>query len=174
MLVTRLADHFQATWTAGPRCLHATVRTAGGRLRLLLPETFMNLSGEAVAERLGYWRIPPGSLLVVHDDVDLPLGRFRFRAGGSAGGQKGVQSVIDRIGEDFARLRLGVGKAPAGVSTEEWVLSRFDSDQRVIAGEVIETAAEAVLVALEAGLAAAMNQFHGLPEITLDNASRDT
>ena len=174
MLVTRLADHFGARWAVGPRCLQAAVRAAGRPIRLVLPETFMNSSGDAIAERLRYWRLDPGSLLVAHDDVDLPLGRFRFRTGGSAGGQKGVESVIDRIGEDFARLKLGVGRPPAPLTTEDWVLSRLTTDEQAVAREVIETAGEAVLVALESGLPEAMNRFHSLPDVTLDSAASDT
>ncbi|MFP5580338.1 MAG: aminoacyl-tRNA hydrolase, partial [Acidimicrobiia bacterium] len=89
-------------------------------------------------------RVRPEGLLVVHDDLDLPLGRLRFKRGGGAGGQKGVQDVIARIGPDFDRLKVGVSRPPTGWTTEHWVLSRFREDERPLVERVVSAAADAV------------------------------
>ncbi len=130
---------------------------------LMKPATFMNASGEAVAPFARYYKIPPERLLVVHDDMDLPLGRLRLRRGGSAGGQKGVRSVIENLGTDaFDRLRIGIGRPPAGWDAASWVLSRFAPEELPLAQRAAETAAEAVRVWQEEGLAAAQQRFNGL------------
>ena len=100
-----------------------------GAVRVLKPGTFMNLSGaavQAVATRNG---IRPEEMVVVHDDLDLPLGRLRVRRGGGAGGQKGVRDIVDRLGPDFARLKVGIGRPPARWTVENWVLSRFRDER---------------------------------------------
>lgn len=107
-------------------------------------------------------RLSPAELLVVHDDLDLPLGRLRLRAGGSAGGQRGVQDTIYRLGPDFTRLKVGISRPPAGWKVENWVLSRFREEERALVEAVVAHAADAVEVLLEAGLEAAMARFNGL------------
>lgn len=116
---------------------------AAGTL-LLKPGTFMNLSGAAVQAAMARERVSPADLLVIHDDMDLPLGRLRLRLGGGAGGQRGVQDVIARIGPDFARLKVGVSRPPEGWAPEHWVLSRFREDERDLVGRVVAHAADAV------------------------------
>jgi peptidyl-tRNA hydrolase, PTH1 family len=111
---------------------------------LARPTTYMNLSGAAVQALMARERIAPADLLVVHDDIDLPLGRLRLRRGGGAGGQRGVQDVIARIGPDFARLKVGVGRPPEAWSVEHWVLSRFREDERELLARVVGSAADAV------------------------------
>ncbi len=130
---------------------------------LMKPTTFMNASGEAVAPFVRYYKIAPERLLVVHDDLDLPLGRLRLRRGGSAGGQKGVRSIIEQLGTDaFDRLRLGIGRPPAGWDAAAWVLSKFTPEERPLAERVAEAAAEAVRVWRDEGLEAAQQRFNGL------------
>lgn len=133
-----------------------------GGVMLLKPLTFMNLSGSAVQAHLTRRRITPAELLVIHDDLDLPLGRLRFRVGGSAGGQGGVQSTISRIGPDFARLKVGISRPPEGWEVKSWVLSRFREDEKALLSEVVSRAADAVEVLLSEGLGAAMGRFNGL------------
>lgn len=111
---------------------------------LVKPSTFMNLSGAAVQAALARERIAPEDMLVIHDDIDLPLGRLRLRRGGGAGGQRGVQDVIARIGPDFARLKVGISRPPEAWTVEHWVLSRFREDERALLDRVVEHAAEAV------------------------------
>ncbi|MBI2939488.1 MAG: aminoacyl-tRNA hydrolase [Chloroflexi bacterium] len=135
-----------------------------GRPVLAKPQTYMNLSGDAVrllARGLGP---RPEEILVVYDDIDLPLGRVRVRERGSAGGHRGVASIIERLGTDaFPRLRLGVGR-PAG-ETVDYVLSRFTVDEQLAADELVARGADAAACAVEEGLAAAMNRYNrpGLP-----------
>lgn len=121
----------------------AEVAEAPG-VTLLKPTTFMNLSGAAVQAAMVRGRVRPADLLVVHDDLDLALGRLRFKRGGGAGGQKGVQDVISRIGPDFERLKVGISRPPAGWTAERWVLARFQDDEHDLVARVIETAADAV------------------------------
>ena len=121
----------------------ADVAQAAGTL-LLKPGTFMNLSGAAVQAAMARERVAPTDLLVIHDDMDLPLGRLRLRLGGGAGGQRGVQDIIARIGPDFPRLKVGVSRPPDGWAAEHWVLSRFREDERVLLDRIVSHAADAV------------------------------
>lgn len=129
---------------------------------LLKPRSYMNLSGGPVQAQLTRVRAGPSDLLVVHDDVDLPFGRLRFKQGGGAGGQKGVKDIINRLGGDFLRLKVGVGRPPAGWQTDDWVLSRFAPDELALLDEVVAAAADAVEQLLGSGLEAAMNHTNGL------------
>lgn len=129
---------------------------------LIKPQTFMNLSGGAVQAALAKERAPLDELLVVHDDVDLPLGRLRFKQGGGAGGQKGVRDVIDRLGPDFLRLKIGVGRPPDGRGTDAWVLGRFAPEERGLLGAVVAAAADAVELLLARDLETAMNSANGV------------
>ena len=139
----------------------ALAEWAGGYL--MKPLTYMNLSGRAVAPFVRKKGIPLDRLLVVHDDVDLPLGRLRFKRGGSAGGQKGVASIIEHLGDPgFDRLRIGVDRPPPGVDTAAWVLSPFRPEEGPLLDEVLAAAVEGVRVWKEAGLAAAQARFNGL------------
>ena len=133
-----------------------------GNVRLLKPLTFMNSSGLAIQGEMAKSGIRPGQLLVVHDDLDLDLGRLRFRFSGSSGGQKGVQDTINRIGKDFWRLKLGISATPAGWETPNWVLSRFRNDEEALLTEVIRSAADAIEHCLAHGPESAANQFNGL------------
>jgi PTH1 family peptidyl-tRNA hydrolase len=131
------------------------------------PMTFMNASGEAVGGLLRYFKIDPADLLVVVDEAQLPLAKLRARARGSAGGHNGLKSVIAHVGEEFSRLRLGVGRGPeaAGGRAQrdlaDHVLSRFDSDERAEVDRMIARAADAAEVFVAGGIAPVMNQFNG-------------
>lgn len=141
-------------------------RTGRGRLEgvtlvLAIPETFMNLSGQAVRDLLRRRRRRPGDLLVVHDDMDLSLGHLRLRPGNGPGGHNGVRSIIEEIGTgEFPRLRIGIGRPPAGVDPTDYVLERFTPEERGTIDEAVTRAAEAVAVAATQGLAAAMNRYN--------------
>ena len=133
-----------------------------GDVALLKPLTFMNLSGSAVQAYTTKLRLSPADILVIHDDLDLPLGRLRFKTGGGAGGQKGVADTAARLGPDFARLKIGISRPPESWRVENWVLSRFREDEKALLGKVIDHAADAVEVLLAEGLEAAMGRFNGL------------
>jgi len=136
---------------------------AGQRVLLLQPQTYMNLSGQSVAAVWRYYRLEPADLLVVVDDLDLPLGRLRLRAGGSAGGHRGMTSVIAHVGtEQFPRLRIGIGKVDR-TATVEYVLARFADHERAAAQAAVRRAADAVECWLTRGLEAAMNEFNPKP-----------
>jgi PTH1 family peptidyl-tRNA hydrolase len=128
---------------------------------LAKPMTFMNDSGQAVGDLTRYFRIGPGDLLVVVDDVQLPLGRLRARTRGSAGGHNGLKSVIAHAGEDFARLRVGVGRGDSRRDLADHVLARFDSDESAEAERMIARAADAAEMFTTAGIAAVMNAYNG-------------
>ncbi len=135
------------------------------RIAIARPQTFMNESGRAVGKLLDRYRLTPAELLVVYDDVDLPLGRVRIRAKGGPGTHNGMRSVVSEIGEDFARVRCGV--APADPTVEirgdlaDYVLQPFDADERDAAEAMTIRAAEALEVALRDGVDAAMAAFNG-------------
>jgi PTH1 family peptidyl-tRNA hydrolase len=128
---------------------------------LVKPLTFMNLSGQAVGELLRYFKIDVGDVLVVVDEVQLPLGKLRARALGSAGGHNGLKSVIAHLGEDFARLRLGVGRGDRERDLADHVLSRFDADETAEVERMIARAADASETFITSGIAAVMNQYNG-------------
>ncbi|HEX6492162.1 MAG TPA: aminoacyl-tRNA hydrolase [Candidatus Dormibacteraeota bacterium] len=132
---------------------------------LARPNTYMNLSGRAgrhLTEKLG---IPPEDVVVVHDDLDLPLGRLRLRRGGCAGGQRGGRHLIDSWQTDgFIRVRIGIGRPPEGMDAADYVLEPFDGDERERVPGVISRAADAVVAIVREGLDPAMNVFNRAPD----------
>ncbi len=129
---------------------------------LAKPQTYMNLSGQAVAALLRFYKIPREQLLVIHDDLDLPFGTLRLRPGGGPGGQKGVGSIIQQLGtQDFARLRIGIGRPPGRMNPADYVLHDFARDEQEFLPAVLKQAAEAARAWITEGLDRAMNQFNG-------------
>ena len=135
------------------------------RVAIARPQTFMNDSGRAVGKLLDRYRLTPAELIVVYDDVDLPLGRVRIRAKGGPGTHNGMRSVVSEIGEAFPRVRCGVApadpNAEIGEDLAQFVLHPFTADERAAADEMIARAADATLVALRDGIDAAMARFNG-------------
>ena len=134
------------------------------RVAIARPQTFMNDSGRAVRKLLDRYRLDPSALLVVFDEIDLPLGKIRIRERGGPGTHNGMRSIVAEVGEGFPRVRVGV--APADPTTEiadlaEYVLTPFDGDERAVADAQIVRAAEAVEVALRDGIGTAMAKFNG-------------
>jgi len=135
------------------------------RIAIARPQTFMNDSGRAVRKLLDRYRLAPADLLVVYDDVDLPLGKVRLRERGGPGTHNGMRSIVSAIGEGFPRLRIGV--APADPTREierdlaKYVLAPFEADERPEADRVIDKAAEAAEVAMREGVRRAMDRFNG-------------
>ena len=127
---------------------------------LVEPQTFMNLSGDAVSRIAAYHKLEPADVLVVVDEVQLPLGRLRLRRSGSAGGHNGLKSIIQHMGPDFPRLRLGVGRGDPNWDLADHVLSRFDGDERDSVADSIKRAADAVELFVEEGIEVAMNRFN--------------
>jgi PTH1 family peptidyl-tRNA hydrolase len=132
------------------------------RVLLLKPQTFMNLSGRSVRQAVQFYKLDPAAdLLVLCDDLTLPLGRIRIRRGGSDGGQKGLRDIAAQLGtEDYARLRIGIGdRGP--IDAADFVLSRFRPADRPIVDDALIAACQAVAVWVSQGLEAAMNRFNG-------------
>ena len=134
------------------------------RLILAQPTTFMNESGLFVSAFERFHKISPQETLVCFDDVALPLGRLRLRPGGSSGGQKGMESIIEALGtSEIPRLRIGVGPQPAGWDSADFVLSPFSAKENKTLVEILKRACEAVGAAAREGLEAAMNRFNPAP-----------
>lgn len=131
------------------------------RVLLLKPETFMNLSGRSVRQAAQFYKIEPPDILVVCDDLSLPLGKIRLRPGGSDGGQKGLRDIIAHLGTpDVPRLRIGIGdRGP--IDASDFVLTRFKTAERPVIDDALITAAQAVAVWVSQGIEAAMNRFNG-------------
>jgi PTH1 family peptidyl-tRNA hydrolase len=132
------------------------------RVLLLKPETFMNLSGRSVAQTLRFFKLPLTELLVICDDLSLPVGKLRLRPGGSDGGQKGLRDITAQLGTDqFPRLRIGIGENE-GVDAADYVLSRYKGSERKAIDDALILASQAVAVWVTQGIDAAMNRFNGV------------
>ena len=135
-------------------------RPEGGAL-LAKPLTFMNLSGQAVGEIARYFKVDVPDVLIVVDEVQLPLGRLRARARGSAGGHNGLKSVIAHLGDDFSRLRIGVGRGEEQRDLADHVLSRFEKEEAAEVERMTTRAADAAEMFITSGIEAVMNAFNG-------------
>lgn len=133
-----------------------------GQITLIKPTTFMNLSGQAVQAYQTKLGLKPEEILLVHDDLDMPLGRLRFKHNGGAGGQRGVQDTLQRIGANFLRLKIGISRPPQRWTVENWVLSKFSDDEKALLEKVISAGADAVESLLRDGLERTMNVVNGL------------
>ena len=155
-----LATRHRLDWESAPSgAVMAKWRAAG--VLLAKPLTFMNLSGHAVGELLRYFKIDCPDLLVVVDDVNLELGRLRARAAGSAGGHNGLKSVIAQLGtEEFARVRMGVGRGDNRRDLADHVLATFERDERPIVAEMVSRTADAVELFIAEGIGPVMNRFN--------------
>jgi peptidyl-tRNA hydrolase, PTH1 family len=156
-----LAERLNVRFTR--RGFHSQLTTGllgGERVLLAKPQTFMNLSGQAVGAIVRYYGSRADRLIVVSDDMDLPLGRLRLRERGSSGGHKGLQSIIAELGtQEFPRLRIGIGKSEV-VPGAAYVLGRFAPEEETVLTETIARAADAIAVAVAEGLATAMNRYN--------------
>lgn len=133
----------------------------GVRVALVKPQTYMNLSGKAVGSLVHFYKIPLERLLVICDDLDLPLGQLRLRLKGGSGGHYGLASVIEHLGsQEFPRLRIGIGRPTGTMSPEAYVLQDFDPVQRAVMEQTYLRAVEAIRTALREGFQTAMNRFN--------------
>lgn len=164
ILVERLAEQWQSGW-ANERKFAARVAKAerhGKKVLLAEPQTFMNLSGEAVGALVQYYQLPLAKILVAVDDADLPFGEIRLRPGGGTGGHHGLESVTQHLGsKEFARLRIGIGRKNEVRQITGHVLGKFSADEGALLEKVLERAAGQLECWLGAGLQKAMNQFNG-------------
>jgi PTH1 family peptidyl-tRNA hydrolase len=161
-VVEGIAAGRRGAWSPAARKRRtARVRMAGARILLLEPLTYMNLSGDAILPLVLEENLPPQRLLVVCDDIALPLGQMRLRGSGSDGGHNGLGSVIERLGTgDFPRLRLGVGPVPARVDPAEFVLAEFLPEEEPAVDGMIEAALACVEAWVAEGIERAMTRFN--------------
>ena len=155
-----LGERHRLEWESAPaEALMARWRAAS--VLLAKPLTYMNLSGHAIGELLRFFKIELPDLLVIVDDANLELGRLRARPSGSAGGHNGLKSVIGALGtEDFARLRVGVGRGDARRDLADHVLAKFDPDERIEVAEAVGRAADAAELFVAEGIMPVMNRFN--------------
>ncbi|MDW7644105.1 MAG: aminoacyl-tRNA hydrolase [Desulfuromonadales bacterium] len=146
---------------SGHQAIYATGRVAGEEVTLLLPQTFMNLSGASVGSACKSLGVEPGDLIVVHDDIDLPFGALKIKRGGGHGGHNGIRHIRQVLGTgDFVRVKIGVGRPAPGGDVAGYVLSPFSAKERQSLEDVLEDAAMAVEAVLEKGAERAMNEFN--------------
>lgn len=144
------------------RALSGEIRVGSQRVLVIKPQTYMNLSGESVKLAGGFYKIPPDHVLVISDDVALPLGKLRIRAGGSAGGHNGLKNIIAHLGTNqFPRIRVGVG-APEHPEYEmiDWVTGHFTAQEKKVVDGAVERAVDAALCVIEKGVSEAQNRFN--------------
>lgn len=144
------------------KALTQTVDISGKKVLLMKPQTYMNLSGDAIVQAANFYKVPPERVIVVSDETALPIGRLRIRRGGSAGGHNGLKSVIARLGTDqFPRIRLGVGDKPhPDYDMADWVLSAFKGQDAADMELVAKKGADAVECYITEGADRAMNKFN--------------
>ncbi|MCS7168016.1 MAG: aminoacyl-tRNA hydrolase [Gemmatales bacterium] len=142
-------------------------------LLLVKPQTYMNRSGMAVAALVQFYQVPFSDLLVICDDLNLPLGQLRLRARGSCGGHKGLLDVERQLGTtDYPRLRIGIGSPPLGQGAADYVLQRFHPEEQPVIEEAVQRAAQAVFVWATQGIEAAMNRFNVRQSAALPDEKR--
>ena len=142
------------------RALVGNGRIAHQKVILTKPQTMMNLSGDAVGPLAKYYRIPPANVLVIYDELDLPLGTIRLREKGGAGGHNGMKSIIQHLGNDFPRLRLGIGRPPGRMPPAAYVLQNFDQVDLPLLDQVIDEALKAIEIYLTEGIDLAMSRHN--------------
>jgi len=163
MLLDRLAVKLNARFTRlQSRALVAKATYAERKIILAKPQTFMNLSGQSVQGLIHFYKLSLNNLLIAHDDLDLPLGTIRIRPDGGSAGQKGMTSILERLGtDDFPRLRVGIGRPPGQMQAPDYVLQDFSKSDLTIISETLDRAVEAVLIFAVTGLDEAMNKYNG-------------
>lgn len=132
------------------------------KLILAKPQTYMNLSGQSVQGLIHFYKLPLTNVMILSDDLDLPFGTIRIRASGGPGGQRGLSSILERLGtKDVPRLRLGIGRPPGRMDPSNYVLQNFSRDDLQAISEILDRAADATLEFVQNGLNSAMNKFNG-------------
>ena len=171
-LANELGLSAPSEWKSKARCRYAKVRRGDAELSLVIPQSYMNISGGPVGEFCSYFKIPPSNLIVLHDELDLETGVLRLKWGGSAAGHRGVEDIAEKIGtKDFFRARIGIGR-PRGTESgvvadvklaervKDWVLQEPRGAERKALEEAVQTASAAVLCLIEQGFEVAQRTFH--------------
>jgi peptidyl-tRNA hydrolase, PTH1 family len=163
MLIDKLVERLGArSMRVQSKAIITTAQYEGRKIILAKPQTFMNLSGQAVQGLSRFYKIPQENLMVAHDDLDLPFCALRLRPAGGSAGQKGIASIIQQLGTpDFARLRLGIDRPPGRMDAAAYVLQAFTQKESQQVAELLDKAADAALTWVTDGLDMAMNRFNG-------------
>jgi PTH1 family peptidyl-tRNA hydrolase len=161
-VIDRLAsEHGIAVNTKKHKALVGSGVIGGQKCLLVKPQTYMNLSGDSVIEAVNFYKCDPAEdVIIIHDDISLPVGQLRLRAKGSAGGHNGLKSIIAHIGDSFYRIKFGVGEKPARMDLAAYVLGRFPESEWPVIKEGVAEAAAAVEMILSQGFPAAQNVFN--------------
>lgn len=162
MVLDRLAERLDVSFRqVKMNALMTALRWQEERLILIKPQTYMNLSGQAVSSFVRFYKLPLENLLVVYDDVDLPFETLRLKPDGGDAGQRGVRSIIQQLGtKSFPRLRIGIDRPPGRMEVSDYVLQKFSSTEREILPMILDQASEAVLHFVKHGLDQAMTRFN--------------
>ncbi|MEZ0344059.1 MAG: aminoacyl-tRNA hydrolase [Caldimicrobium sp.] len=166
LVVSAYAEKHKLSFNFEPS-LESEITTYRNKALLVKPMTYMNLSGRAVKKILNKFGIPPANLLVIYDDLDLPLGRIKMLPKGGSGGHKGVQSIIEDLGtEDFPRLKLGIGRPEKGQDPKDYVLSPFSEKEWPLVKKIIDIAVSALEDILYLGFIKTMTKINSLKDLT--------
>jgi len=162
LVVDALADHFEVRLdNEQHNSLSAKIKLGSEDVWLVKPQTYMNLSGECVQPFLSYYKIPTENLLVMHDDIDQAFGKMKFQKGRGHGGHNGIRNIHEKIGEEYARLKLGVGRPThPQMQVVDYVLQNFPKEEEHALSEFIGAAGEAALSFIEDGFLKAQNTFN--------------
>ena len=169
MMLDYLAEKHNLTFTESKwKALVAKAVIWNNSAVLLKPETFMNLSGTAVAQSAHFYKILPENIIIIHDDLDMEFGRLKLAPGGGDGGHKGIRSITEHLGtKDFPRLKIGIGRPPQPVLPEKYVLGKFGTEEKKIINQKMPVVIESIRIFLQQGMAAAMTvinqkESHGI------------
>lgn len=165
MVLDELLDRMGASYTrtkVGAKAVGARLGEGGPKAIFAISEGYMNVSGKPIGKVMDYFKVPPETLLVVHDEVDLDFGRLKLKRGGSEGGHNGLKSISEHLdgNRDYIRLRVGIGRPPGRMDTADYVLQKFSAEEQKELPGVIDRAADAVESVLLEGLTTAQNRFH--------------
>lgn len=160
--ILRLCDEYRLTLDQKKlKGIYAQGMIGTEKVILVQPQTFMNLSGECIRAIADFYKIERDHIIILYDDISLPVGKLRIRAKGSAGGHNGMKSIIAHLGSDeFMRIRVGIGEKPAGWELADYVLGRFSREESSVMSETLDQAVQAVELILREGVEKAMNRFN--------------
>ena len=163
MLVDRLAVRLNARgMKVQSKAIVTNASYEERKLILAKPQTYMNLSGQSVQGLVHFYKLPMNNVMILSDDLDIPFGTIRIRASGGPGGQRGLSSILERLGtKEVPRLRLGIGRPPGRMDASNYVLQNFSRSDMQAISEILDRAADAVLAFVSHGLNKAMNEFNG-------------
>ena len=163
LMIDALAQEFNTSFSRVQfNALITSIKTDGSNLFLAKPQTFMNRSDRSVVALVKFYKLDLHQIMIVNDDIDLPLGTIRIRGSGGSGGQKGVNSIIEGLGtRQFPRLRMGIGRPSGRISAASYVLKDFKGDEIPQVNEMVDRAVEAVILFTKNGIEAAMTKYNG-------------